>query len=542
MSKFRTAKELGNSKQFFELIRSIGEAKSKQEEDKIITKETSVLKQKMAEKDVDKKQMKEYVVRLLYCEMLGHNAEFGYIHCVNLIASTDVLQKRTGYLAVQLMVSPEDSLLLLVVSPIQSDLKSKSTLEVCCALGAATKLVTPEITPMVIADIQKCLTHDSPLVRKKAIVCIHALWRRDENSVGDVNQYQQVLCDREPSVMACSLGFLQDLCFLNPEGNKRLVVSFVSILQQICQNRLPKEYDYHRIPAPWIQIKLLKLLAILCNNDVEKSKLAHPVITDVMKRAESGINIGNAVVFEAVKTITCLVPHPELIESAAEAIAKFLKSPNPNLKYLGITALSRIVLIDPVYAKVHRDVVMNCLEDHDETIKRKTLDLLYAMTNEDSVEAIVARLIKFLAAAHDMFLKADLVQNICNLAYRFYPNMIWYVNAMNETIKLGQQFVDNQTAQGLLKMIAEGSEDETEDENALTRTRVVDMYFELLDATDKLPPILVQIISWVLGEYGFMSKQNKQDDILDKLCDNLERSSDSTDTRGYVCSYSKVIE
>eukprot|EP01064_Diplonema_japonicum_P023688 TRINITY_DN3409_c0_g1_i3.p1 TRINITY_DN3409_c0_g1~~TRINITY_DN3409_c0_g1_i3.p1 ORF type:complete len:761 (+),score=251.07 TRINITY_DN3409_c0_g1_i3:90-2372(+) len=531
-SKTKTGKDLG-SKQFFDLIRSIGEAKSKQEEDKIIAREIAVLKSKMGEKDVDKKQMKEYVVRLLYCEMLGSNAEFGYIFCVNLIASSDLLQKRTGYLAVQLTISPDCDLLYLIVSAIQKDLKSTNSLDVCCALNAATKLINAELMPCLIQDVQNCLKHQSALVRKKAIVCIHAFWRKDEMGIGDNKQYQQVLCDKDPAVMACTLSFLQDLCCLNPEENKHLVSSFVSILRQICEHRLTKEYDYHRIPAPWIQIKLLKLLAILCHQDVERSKQAYIVLGEVMKRADSGLPIGHAVIFECVKTITCLVPAPELIESAADAISKFLSSPNPNLKYLGITSLSRIVLINPIYAKEHRDVVMGCLEDHDGTIKRKTLDLLYAMTNQDSVEVIVARLARFLAAAHDVYLKSDLVTNISDLAYKYYPTMEWYIQTMNNVIKLGEQFVDNQTVQGMLKMIAEGSEELSEEENEEFRVHAVESYYELLDTSDKLPETLVQIISWVLGEYGFMSQEYSQDDITDKLCDLLEKSPDN-DTRGYI--------
>lgn len=33
-------------------------------------------------------------------------------------------------------------------------------------------------------------------------------------------------------------------------------------LTKVIEHRLPREYDYHRMPAPWIQIKLLKILAL----------------------------------------------------------------------------------------------------------------------------------------------------------------------------------------------------------------------------------------------------------------------------------------
>ena len=66
------------SKQFFELVKAIGESKSKQEEDRIITAEVSILKGKFAKK-AKPSEMKEFLVRLIYCEMLGHDGSFGYI-------------------------------------------------------------------------------------------------------------------------------------------------------------------------------------------------------------------------------------------------------------------------------------------------------------------------------------------------------------------------------------------------------------------------------------------------------------------------------
>lgn len=67
-------------------------------------------------------------------------------------------------------------------------------------------------------------------------------------------------------------------------------------------------------------------------------------------------------------------------------ISTFLKSTNHNLKYVGIDALSRIVRINSNYANEHQFAVIECLEDPDETLKRKTLELLFKMTNPNNVE------------------------------------------------------------------------------------------------------------------------------------------------------------
>ena len=110
------------SKEFFELLKAIGEAKSKQEEDRIIAREVAVLKKKLegTKKSgpagspgpqnvlaTNKKKAKEFLVRLLYVEMLGHDGSIGYIKAVELAASSSIVHKRTGYLVCAACLSPE---------------------------------------------------------------------------------------------------------------------------------------------------------------------------------------------------------------------------------------------------------------------------------------------------------------------------------------------------------------------------------------------------------------------------------------------------
>jgi AP-4 complex subunit epsilon-1 len=101
------------SKEFFELIKAIGESKSKQEEDRIIMREVNTLKKKLESGGAgggsspglgmipgspllpgaagaaggnglnsNKKKAREFLVRVLYVEMLGHDGGFGYIKAV----------------------------------------------------------------------------------------------------------------------------------------------------------------------------------------------------------------------------------------------------------------------------------------------------------------------------------------------------------------------------------------------------------------------------------------------------------------------------
>lgn len=95
--------------------------------------------------------------------------------------------------------------------------------------------------------------------------------------------------------MAATLPLLLALVQDDLMGHKDLVPSLVSILKQITDHRLPKDFDYHRIPAPWIQMNLLRILALLGKGDQASSEGMYEVLVDVMKRADTGINVGYAI-------------------------------------------------------------------------------------------------------------------------------------------------------------------------------------------------------------------------------------------------------
>lgn len=61
--------------------------------------------------------------------------------------------------------------------------------------------------------------------------------------------------------MGASLYLIHELAKQDKEAWKDLVPSLVSILKQVTEHRLPRDYDYHRIPAPWIQVNMPSCLS-----------------------------------------------------------------------------------------------------------------------------------------------------------------------------------------------------------------------------------------------------------------------------------------
>ncbi|VVA39626.1 Hypothetical predicted protein, partial [Prunus dulcis] len=130
---------------------------------------------------------------------------------------------------------------------------------------------------------------------------------------------------------------LFDPITINVNSYKDLVVSFVSILKLVAERKLPKTYDYPQLPAPSVQvlltfnevelinIRLLKILALLGSGDKQSSEKMYMVVSDIFRKCDSTNNMGNVVLYECICCVSAIYPNPKLLEQGAQVISSFLK-------------------------------------------------------------------------------------------------------------------------------------------------------------------------------------------------------------------------
>ncbi|XP_029992405.1 AP-4 complex subunit epsilon-1 [Sphaeramia orbicularis] len=527
-AKLSSTSKLGN------LIRGITELTSKHEEEKLIQRELTSIKDQVSSPNTSMRQMKELMVRAIYCEMLGYEASFSYIHAIKLAQQGSVLDKRVGYLAVSLFLNESHELLLLLVNTVLKDLQSTNLIEVCMALTVVSQMFPKDMIPAILPLVEDKLNHPKEIIRRKAVLALYKFYLIAPNQVQHIhNKFRKALCDKDPGVMTASLHIYLQLIKENSEGYKDLTASFVTILKQVVGGKLPMDFNYHSVPAPWLQIQLLRILSLLGKNDQSTSEIMYEVLDESLRRAEMNHNITYAILYECVKCIYTIQPKSELLEKAAKCIGNFVLSPKINLKYLGLKALTYVVQQDPKLALQHQMTIIECLDHPDLIIKRETLELLFRITNGQNVTVIVEKMLDFLRISKDDYTTIDLVGKVAELAEKYAPDNEWFIETMNTVFSLGGDMMQPDIPNSFLKLLSEGFDSDEEDRKL--RLFAVDSYVSLLQSEpNKLPQRFLQVISWVLGEYSHLSAELEPATVMTLLSKLLDLKHTSSETKSWV--------
>ncbi|PWA30526.1 hypothetical protein CCH79_00015363 [Gambusia affinis] len=507
-AKLSSNSKLGN------LIRGITELTSKHEEEKLIQRELLLIKEQVSSPNTTMRQMKELMVRAIYCEMLGYGVSFSYIHAIKLAQQGNVLEKRVGYLAVSLFLNESHELLLLLVNTVLKDLQSTNLIEVCMALTVVSQMFPKDMIPAILPLVEEKLNHPKEIIRRKAVLALYKFYLIAPNQVQHIhNKFRKALCDKDPGVMSASLHIYLQLIQENPEGYKDLAPSFVTILKQVVGGKLPMDFNYHSVPAPWLQIHLLRILSFLGKNDQSTSEIMYEILDESLRRAEMNHNITYAILYECVKCIYTIHPKSDLLEKAAKCIGNFVLSPKINLKYLGLKALTYVVQQDPKLALQHQMTIIECLDHPDLIIKRETLELLFRITNDQNVTVIVEKMLDFLRISEDDHTTIDLVGKCFHSVETCY-------NRISQTV--------------FLNFSLRVRFDSVEEDKKL-RLFAVNSYISLLQGdASKLPQRFLQVICWVLGEYSHLRDDLEPDVIVRLLAKLLDMKTSSSETKCWV--------
>lgn len=158
----------------------------------------------------------------------------------------------------------------------------------------------------------------------------------------------------------------------------------------------------------------------------------------------------NTVIAVLISISHGLPNHNASIQLCVQKLRILIEDSDQNLKYLGLLAMSKILKTHPKSVQAHKDLVLTCLEDKDESIRLRALDLLYGMVSKKNLMDIVRRLlVNVTQNPLGNKYRDELIVKIIDICsqndYALITNFEWYISVMVDLAR-----VDGGTEHGSL--------------------------------------------------------------------------------------------
>nr|XP_046201934.1 AP-1 complex subunit gamma-1-like isoform X3 [Oncorhynchus gorbuscha] len=520
-----------------ELIRTIRTARTQAEEREMIQKECAAIRSSFREEDNTYRCRN--VAKLLYMHMLGYPAHFGQLECLKLIASQKFTDKRIGYLGAMLLLDERQDVHLLMTNCIKNDLNHSTQYVQGLALCTLGCMGSSEMCRDLAGEVEKLLKTSNSYLRKKAALCaVHVIRKVPELMEMFLPATKNLLSEKNHGVLHTSVVLLTEMCERSPDmllhfrKNEKLVPQLVRILKNLIMSGYSPEHDVSGISDPFLQVRILRLLRILGRSDDDSSEAMNDILAQVATNTETSKNVGNAILYETVLTIMDIKSESGLRVLAINILGRFLLNNDKNIRYVALTSLLKTVQTDHNAVQRHRSTIVDCLKDLDVSIKRRAMELSFALVNGNNIRGMMKELLYFLDSCDPEF-KADCASGVFLAAEKYAPSKRWHIDTIMRVLTTAGSYVRDDSVPNLIQLITNSVE-----MHAYTVQR---LYKALLDDISQQP--LVQVSSWCIGEYGDLLVSGQceeeepiqvtEDEVLDVLEGLLVSNLSTPVTRGY---------
>ncbi|KAI8883654.1 Adaptor protein complex AP-1 gamma subunit [Backusella circina FSU 941] len=476
-----------------DLIKAVRACKTAAEERAVIQKESANIRTAFKNENPDTRHTN--VAKLLYIHMLGYPAHFGQMECLKLVASPKYADKRLGYLGIMLLIDEKTEVLTLVTNSLKNDLNHSNMYIVGLALCTMGNISSSEMARDLCSEVEKLLGSSNTYIRKKAALCALRIIRRvPELHENFISRSKSLLNDRSHGVLITGITLVTEMCYQYPENVnvfRKAVPLLVRHLKNLTSAGFSPEHDVTGVTDPFLQVKILRLLRILAKNDKEASESMNDILAQVATNTESTKNVGNSILYETVLTIMDIQSEAGLRVLAVNILGKFLSNRDNNIRYVALETLNKTVGIETQAVQRHRNIILDCLRDGDISIRRRALELSFALINEGNVRVLTRELLAFLEVADTEF-KQSMTTKISLAAERFAPNQRWHIDTMLRMLKLAGNHVREEVLAGFIRLVAQTSD--------LQQYTVQKLYAALKHDISQEGLVLASV--WVIGEYG----------------------------------------
>ncbi|KAF1355228.1 adaptin N terminal region-domain-containing protein [Delphinella strobiligena] len=385
-------------KDLYALIRGLRNHKGNERE--YIQESLKECRKEIRAPDMDQKATA--LLKLIYLEMFGHDMSWASFNVLEVMSSQKYHQKRIGYLGAVQSFRPDTEVLMLAENLLKKDLTTSDKNVIILPLVTIPHVISPPMANSLLTDLLPRLTHSSPAIRKKTIVTLYRLalvypetlrpaWPRIKDRLQDENE--------DSSVTAAIINVVCELGWRRPQDFLPLAPRLFELLVQGSNN--------------WMAIKIIKLFAALTPLEPRLIRKLLPPLTQLIETTPA-----MSLLYECINGII----QGGILETAAgttegDSIARLCVNKlrgmlvvegDPNLKYVALLAFTKIVSSHPELVALHQDVIVECIDDPDISIRTRALELVTGMVDPNNLMSIVECLLRQLreaspeSAAHDL--------------------------------------------------------------------------------------------------------------------------------------------
>ncbi|KAL9644552.1 hypothetical protein ABK040_009416 [Willaertia magna] len=513
-----------------ELIRAVRNCKTQSEERNVIAKECAAIRTALKEQHPYRARN---AAKLMYIHMLGYPTNFGQIECVNLISSAKYPEKRIGYLSLMILLDENQEVLTLTQHRLKLDLNDDNQFVQALALTAVGNIASADICRDLSVEVEKLIVNSPSYIRKKASLCAVRIVSKCPELIENYIEKIDTILENEQhqrshsamlGVITLILTIVSPIKGVDAKERRNYVLHFrkqipvfVRLLKALLNSNYGSEYEINGVADPFLQVKLIRLLRVLGKGSSSATEQMNEILAKVINSTEHIKNTGNAVLYECVRTIMEIDADQTLRVVAINQLGRFLSSTKDNnLKFVALHSLKKVSKLDGQAINRHLPTIIECLKDHDISIRKRALDLIYVIVNDSNVTVLAKELINHLEISPPEF-REELTTKLCTVIEQHAPTKEWAINTLLEVITLSGQYVRDEIASIFIGLVTQTPELQVD----ITKK----IYGTLKESIPKphvllKQEILMQIAAWCLGEYGdlIVDGQNIQEtDVVNTL-------------------------
>ncbi|CAH0722583.1 unnamed protein product, partial [Brenthis ino] len=370
------------------------------------------------------------VAKLTYLQMLGYDISWAIFNIIEVMSSNKFTFKRIGYLAASQSFHADSELLMLTTNMIRKDLNAQNQYEAGLALSGLSCFISHDLARDLANDIMTLMSSTKPYLRMKAVLMMYKVFLRYPEALRPAfPKLKEKLEDPDPGVQSAAVNVVCELARKNPKNYLSLAPVFFKLMTTSTNN--------------WMLIKIIKLFGALTPLEPRLGKKLIEPLTNLIHSTTA-----MSLLYECINTVIAVLisissgmpGHAASVQLCVQKLRILIEDSDQNLKYLGLLAMSRILKSHPKSVQAHKDLVLACLDDKDESIRLRALGLLYGMVSKKNLIEIVKKLMVHMERAEGTLYRDELLTRMIEICaqnnYQHVVHFEWYITVLADLTEM----------------------------------------------------------------------------------------------------------